>query len=181
MWIPLAILAVLSVIGGWAFNIPKFLEPLFPLHEGESVGWLTPVSVAFGLGGIALAYLFYVVAPGIPESLASAFKGPYNLIYNKYFVDELYDSAVVNPLVDGSRELLWRTADVRMIDGAVNGIGKTARGIGSLLRVPQSGYIRSYAAWVLAGSIIVIAWAGIRGSGAVQAFETLMGGIKWPY
>ena len=96
MWVPLAILAMLSLIGGWAFNIPKFLEPLFPLNEGPSEAWLTWVSVAFGLGGIALAYMFYVVAPGIPESLARAFKGPYNLIYNKYFVDEIYDATVVS-------------------------------------------------------------------------------------
>lgn len=181
MWVPLAILAVLSLIGGWAFNVPKFLEPLFPLNEGAGEAWLTWVSVAFGLGGIGLAYVFYVVAPGIPDSLAAAFKGPYNLIYNKYFVDELYDATVVSPVVDGSRELLWRVADVRMIDGAVNGIGKTARGVGSILRLAQSGYIRSYAAWVLAGSIIVVAWAGIRGSGTVQALYNFVGGLKWPY
>jgi NADH-quinone oxidoreductase subunit L len=181
MWVPLAILAVLSLIGGWAFNIPTFLSPLFPLQEGEAGAWLTWVSVAFGLGGIGLAYLFYVVAPGIPESLVHVFKGPYKLIYNKYFVDELYDSAVVTPVVDGSRTLLWRVADSRMIDGAVNGIGATARGVGSILRLAQSGYIRSYAAWVLAGTIIVVAYEGIRGSGAVTAFKTLLEGIKWPY
>ena len=181
MWIPLAILAILSLIGGWAFNVPKFLEPLFPLREGEAEAWLTWVSVAFGLGGIALAYVFYVLAPGIPDALAQAFKGPYNLIYNKYFIDELYDSAVVSPVMDGSRELLWRDADVRIIDGAVNGIGKTARGVGSLLRLPQSGYIRNYAAWVLAGAIIIVGWEGIRGSGAIRAFETLMEKINWPY
>jgi NADH-quinone oxidoreductase subunit L len=181
MWVPLAILAVLSLIGGWAFDIPKFLEPLFPLREGEPEAWLTWVSVAFGLGGIVLAYVFYVLAPGIPDSLASVFKGSYNLIYNKYFVDELYDSAVVSPVVDGSRELLWRVADMRVIDGAVNGLGKAARGAGSLLRLAQSGYIRSYAAWVLAGSIIVVAWTGIKGSGTVQALVTFMGGLKWPY
>ena len=181
MWVPLAILAVLSLIGGWAFNIPKFLEPLFPLQEGEPAGWLTPVSVAFGLGGIALAYLFYVVAPGIPESLAHTVHGLYTLIYNKYFVDEVYDSAFVSPLVDGSRELLWRVGDIRVIDGAVNGVGKTARAVGWLLRLPQSGYIRSYAAWVLAGSIIVIAWAGLKGSGIMVALTSLGDKIKWPY
>jgi NADH-quinone oxidoreductase subunit L len=181
MWVPLAILAVLSLIGGAAFNIPKFLEPLFPLNTGEPEAWLTWVSVAFGLGGIALAYVFYMVAPGIPDSLANAFKVPYNWVYNKYFVDEFYDSAVVSPVVDGSREILWRVADVRIIDGAVNGIGKTARGVGSILRMAQSGYIRSYAAWVLAGTIIVIAWSGLRGAGTVQAFYNFVGGLKWPY
>jgi NADH-quinone oxidoreductase subunit L len=162
MWIPLAILAVLSVVGGF-INIPRFLEPLFPLQEGEPARWLEYVAMAAGLGGIALAYLFYVVSPGLPESLANSFKGLHNLIYNKYFVDEFYDATVVEPMVDGSRQLLWRVADVHLIDGAANGIGSTARGIGGILRRAQSGYIRSYAAWVLAGSILAIAYIGFVG------------------
>ena len=82
--------------------------------------------------------------------------GLYELIYNKYFVDEFYDATVVRPVVDGSRTLLWRTADAGLIDGAVNGIGKTARSIGGALKLAQSGFIRSYAAWVVAGSIAVV-------------------------
>jgi len=175
MWIPLAILAVLSLIGGWAFNIPKFLEPLFPLSEGESQAWLTYVSVAFGLGGIAVAYLFYVVSPGLPESLASTFSGPYRWLYNKYFVDEFYDSAVVEPMVEGSRIFLWRTMDAGAVDGLVNGVGKTARAIGGILKRPQSGSIRGYAAWVVAGSILVIVFIGIKGTGLMT---TLMGGLR---
>src|SRR5262249_3011081 len=95
MWIPLAILAILSIVGGFAFNIPRFLEPVFPLHEGMAQPWLTYVSVAFGLGGIALAALFYLVAPGIPDALSRGLSAVYTLIYNKYFVDELYDATVV--------------------------------------------------------------------------------------
>ena len=163
MWIPLAILAALSLGGGF-INIPHFLEPLFPLQEGEPASWLEYTATAFGLGGIALAYLFYVVSPGLPESLANTFKGVYDLIYNKYFVDEFYDAAVVEPVVDGSRQLLWRVSDVQVIDGAANGIGSTARGIGSILRRAQSGYIRSYAAWILAGSILAIAYIGFLGA-----------------
>jgi NADH-quinone oxidoreductase subunit L len=163
MWVPLAILAVLSIIGGWAFNVPKFLEPLFPLREGEAEAWLTWVSVAAGLGGIGLAALLYLVAPGLPGALERTFKGVYTLLYNKYFVDELYDAAVVGPVVDGSRGLLWRVADVGIIDGIVNGVGKTARGLGGILRHAQSGYIRNYAAWVLAGTLLVIVWVGWAG------------------
>ena len=163
MWMPLAILAALSLGGGY-INVPKFLEPLFPLAEGGAEPWLTYVSVAAGLGGIALAYLFYVVSPALPEALANSFKGVYDLIYNKYFVDEFYDAAVVEPVVDGSRQLLWRVGDVRLIDGVANGIGTTARGIGGILRRGQSGYIRSYAAWVLAGSILAIAYIGFIGA-----------------
>ena len=58
MWIPLAILAVLSLGGGF-INIPKYLEPMFQLPAEGGDEWLMYVSVAFGLGGIALAYLFY--------------------------------------------------------------------------------------------------------------------------
>jgi NADH-quinone oxidoreductase subunit L len=163
MWIPLAILAVLSLVGGY-INIPRWLEPMFkPVEEAPGTEWTVYVSVAAGLIGIALAYLFYVVAPGLPESIARTFSGPYRWIYNKYFVDEFYDSTVVNPVVDGSRSLLWRTVDARVIDGAVNGIGQDARGIGGFLKLAQSGSIRSYAAWVVLGSILVIAFIGLMG------------------
>jgi NADH-quinone oxidoreductase subunit L len=162
MWIPLAILAVLS-LGGGAINIPKFLEPMFPLSEGGAPEWLGTVAISMGLAGIVLAYLFYVVSPGLPETLAKTFSGPYRWIYNKYYVDEFYDATVVNPVIDGSREFLWRVGDVEIVDGAVNGVGKAASAIGSALRLAQSGYIRSYAAWVVAGSILVILVMGLRG------------------
>jgi NADH-quinone oxidoreductase subunit L len=162
MWGPLAALAGLSLAGGY-INVPEFLEPMFPLAEGAHESWLVYVSVAAGLGGIALAYLFYVVSPGLPAALANSLRGLYTLIYNKYFVDELYDATVISPVVDGSRQLLWRVGDMRVIDGAVNGIGATARGIGNILRRVQSGYIRNYAAWVLAGSLLAIAILAFRG------------------
>jgi NADH-quinone oxidoreductase subunit L len=156
MWIPLAILAALSLGGGF-INIPKFLEPIFKLsEEGGVPDWVGKVPWIAGFAGIGLAYWFYVLAPSVPRSIASAFHPLYKLVYNKYFVDELYDATVVRPMVDGSRTLLWRTADAGMIDGAVNGIGRTARSIGGALKLLQSGFIRSYAAWVVAGSIAVV-------------------------
>ena len=165
MWIPLAILAALSLVGGF-INVPKFLEPMFKLSEGELPSFVSLGPMIAGLTGIGLAYVFYVLAPKVPEQLASAFSGLYVLIYNKYFVDELYDATVVRPVVDGSRTLLWRTADAELIDGTVNGIGRTASGIGGVLRLLQSGFIRSYAAWVVAGSITVVLvmalWGGSR-------------------
>jgi NADH-quinone oxidoreductase subunit L len=161
MWIPLALLAVLSLVGGY-INIPKFLEPIFgEMREGEP--WLMYVSVASGLIGIGLAALFYLAAPAIPDALARTFSGPYRWVYNKYFVDELYAATVVNPVIDGSRQVLWRVGDVRVVDGAVNGVGAVARATGNLLRMAQSGYIRSYAAWVVAGSLIAIAFMELRG------------------
>jgi NADH-quinone oxidoreductase subunit L len=162
MWGPLAVLAALSLGGGF-INIPKFLEPLFPLAAEGGDEWLMYVSVAAGVGGILLAYVFYVLVPSLPDSVASSFRGLYTLIYNKYFVDEFYDETVVEPIVDGSRTLLWRTVDVEVIDGAVNGIGKRARNIGGVLKLAQSGYIRSYAAWVVAGSILLLIVAAVTG------------------
>jgi NADH-quinone oxidoreductase subunit L len=164
MWVPLAILAILSLGGGY-IDIPHFLEPLFGA-EHEAPVWLTYVSVALGVLGILIAFLFYVVSPGLADSLASAFSGLYRWIYNKYYVDEFYDSTVVRPMVDGSREVLWQVADVKLIDGLVNGVGTFARGTGSLLRRAQSGYIRDYAGWVLAGSILIVllmGYMGVRG------------------
>jgi NADH-quinone oxidoreductase subunit L len=104
-----------------------------------------------------------VVAPSIPESIVSTFSIPYRWIYNKYFVDEFYDATIIGPAVDGSRSLLWRAVDAGGIDGTVNGIGSVARRIGGFLRRLQSGSIRSYAAWVVVGSILLIAYAGFSG------------------
>lgn len=152
---PLMVLAVLSAVGGF-INIPHFLEPIFgPAHE-EGFDLYVGISVAAGVGGIFLAWLFYMAKPELPEALTKVFAGPYRLIYNKYFVDEAYDSLIVHPLMDGSRTVLWKGLDLGVIDGMVNGTGKLARSIGGMFRMMQSGYIRRYAAWVVVGSIVVV-------------------------
>jgi NADH-quinone oxidoreductase subunit L len=159
MLAPLIVLAVLSLAGGWLFPIPKFLEPLFPVEaEPENLA-LVIVSVAAGLAGIFLAWLMYVAKPGLADVFGG---GLYKLVYNKYFVDEIYDAAVVKPVVGGSRALLWKGMDSAVIDGSVNGVGALARGIGGMLRLFQSGNVRSYAAWVLFGSVVLIGAAFFR-------------------
>jgi len=163
MWVPLAILAILSLVGGWLFPIPEFLKAMFPAFEEAENHMLMYISVAAGVGGIALAYLMYIVKPGMADSLASALKAPYQLLYNKYFVDEAYDAAVVRPVIGGSRIVLWKGVDAGLIDGIVNGIGARSRDVGSVLRLLQSGSIRSYATWVLFGSVAVILAMGVFG------------------
>jgi len=163
MLIPLAILALLSVAGGFLFKVPQFLAPLFPALEAPENPALVAISVAAGLMGIALAWLMYVARPGMADSFAASMNGLYTLVYNKYFVDEIYSAAVVNPVVDGSREVLWKDVDVKLIDGAANGTAARARNIGSVLRLMQSGNIRSYATWVLFGSVVLIVAMGIAG------------------
>jgi NADH-quinone oxidoreductase subunit L len=164
MYIPLVILAVLSLAGGLLFKVPEFLEEAMPgvKEHPEDFAYVAIASAA-GLIGIALAYLMYIARPSLPDSIVGRFKGLYTLVYNKFFVDEIYDVAVVKPVVNGSRVVLWRGADVGLIDGIVNGVGTLARKIGGGLRLMQSGNIRSYATWVLLGGVVVIVALGIAG------------------
>ena len=163
MTIPLAILAVLSLGGGF-IDIPKFFLPYFyggnPPEVPENMGLMLFASSA-GILGIFLAWLMYVYRPKLADSFAGGVKGLYTLVYNKYFVDEIYDATIVKPVVGGSRVVLWKGADAGLIDGIVNGIGTAARTVGAGLRQMQSGNIRSYATWVLAGGVAVIVALGV--------------------
>jgi NADH-quinone oxidoreductase subunit L len=158
---PLMVLAVLSLAGGFLFNVPKILEGMFPLAEGPENMTVTYISIAFGLGGIALSYYMYVVNPALPEQLATSFSGLYNVIYNKYFVDEIYDATIVHPLIAGSTTVLWHGMDQGVVDGIVNGVGNESRGIGGILKRMQSGNIRSYATWVVVGAVLLLLAMGI--------------------
>ncbi len=161
MLAPLIVLAVLSIVGGFAFNVPHILENMFPIAEVADETKLTAISVLFGLGGIALSYYMYVVNKALPEQIASTFSGLYNLIYNKYFVDEIYDATVVNPMIAGSRTVLWHGVDQGVIDGIVNGVGTQSKGIGGVLKLLQSGNIRSYATWVAIGAVALLLIMGV--------------------
>jgi NADH-quinone oxidoreductase subunit L len=118
------------------------------------------------MAGILLAYVFYVAVPGLADSFAKAMNGFYTLVFNKYYVDELYNAVIVRPLVAISRVVLWRGVDAGLIDGTVNGVGARSRGIGGIFRLLQSGNIRSYAAWVVLGSVIVLLVIGFAVGGA---------------
>ena len=163
MMVPLVILAVLSIVGGFVFKVPDFLRTVFPAVEAPEEFGPMAVASAAGLLGIGLAALMYWYKPGIPDSIVGSAKGLYTLVYNKYFVDEIYDAAVVKPLVNGSRVVLWKGADVGLIDGIVNGIGARAKGIGGVLRLAQSGNTRSYATWVAFGSVLLIFLMALAG------------------
>ena len=160
--IPLSILALLSLGGGY-LPVMDWLEPVLGGEHAPHEFSLVAISVAFGVAGILLAYIMYVAAPGIPDRLASSFKGLHTLIYNKYFVDEVYDVTVVHPIEQGSRYLLWKGMDAGLIDGAVNGVGGVSRWIGGGLRKLQGGNIRSYATWVTAGAVFLILLMGVAG------------------
>ena len=182
---PLVVLAILSVIGGW-FALPtfyggsdyfaNFLAPVFG-GAPEAAGAATEAAthqlelilagVAFGtaLIGIAIAYWLYLKNPRKPEDLAKSMKPAYTTLLNKYYVDELYAATVVRPLLWLSTNVFWKAADVVGIDGTVNGIAHGAAAIGDGVRHAQSGNTRSYAVWVVAGAIVILAviffWPGV--------------------
>ena len=161
--VPLMVLAVLSLAGGF-IRIPVWLEKFFPAAEAPEELSLVAISVAAGLIGIALAYLMYVAKPALADAVASRLGWIYRVVYNKYYVDEIYNAVVVKPLVNGSRVVLWRGMDAGLIDGAVNGIGSQSQGFGGWLKLFQSGNIRSYATWVVFGSVVLVVALSLIGA-----------------
>ncbi len=164
MTLPLIILAILAAGGGF-INIPTWLSPAFPLSEHENMTAMV-ISASFGIIGIVIAAFLYVIRPSLAESLKTSAGPLYTLVANKYYVDEFYRAAIVKPLEGISRLVLWRGVDEAVIDTSlVNGLGRVVRGWGSILRQLQSGSIRNYATWVLAGSLLVIFVLGLVGEG----------------
>lgn len=137
-------------------------SPKEPRHEPEENRGLEVtlmgVSIALAFGGWGLAYYFYGKDMERPARVARSISGVYKTLWNKYWIDELYSAVFIRPVVRGSTNLLWRGMDVDVIDGTVNGAGTTAAGFSSIARRMQSGYIRSYAAWVAIGAACVIAY-----------------------
>jgi NADH-quinone oxidoreductase subunit L len=119
---------------------------------------LAGASVAMAFLGFGLAYFFYMRRPELPDRIATNFKGVYRTLLNKYWVDEAYYATIVNPIVNGSRAVLWRVVDAGIIDGLVNGAGAASKGVSRVTRRMQSGSIRSYAGWVAVGAAGVVAF-----------------------
>ena len=164
MTFPLLVLAALSIGGGY-LSVPNWLAPMFPVAEHEDIQPMI-ISAAFGIAGILLAALIYAIKPALADSLKAAAGPIHALLANKYYVDELYSAAIVKPLTLLSRTVLWRSVDEGLIDnGLVNGLGRTIQGAGSVLRRLQSGSIRNYATWILAGSLLLIFVVGLATGG----------------
>jgi NADH-quinone oxidoreductase subunit L len=125
---------------------------------------LAGTSVGVAALGLWLAWLFYYKRPELPDRITARIHGVYLTVLHKYYVDEGYGALFVKPLLALSTVVFWRGVDQVVIDGMVNGAGETSKKIGNELRLMQSGNIRSYAAWVAAGSALVIAymvWLGV--------------------
>jgi len=172
MTVPLQFLALFSIVAGYV-GLPlvfgknlnffgHFLEPVIHAHHEAhlslSAEWLLIlISVAVALFGIYVAYIFYIKKPQTPHNLVARFPWLYKLLYNKYYVDEIYDAAIVRPLVRGS-EIVYDNFDLKVIDGTVNGSAKTTGFFGKFFSYFQTGLIKDYALIFLLGVILLLGY-----------------------
>jgi len=163
MWAPMVLLALGSVASGFFFtrgnSLRNWLAPVveaIPSHEGELlspavVSILALVLVAIGVGYAIIKYLLNEVPQVAPADVSVFTKAA-----RKDLLQDNFNEAVfMRPGQSLTRGL--QVADTKLIDGAVHGIARFAIGSGNLLRKTQTGFVRSYAMWILAGAIALVA------------------------
>ena len=160
---PLVILALLSVCGGWIGieRFAAFLAPSTGARLAESTTphlelYLSIAAVAVALAGWFIADLFYRQKTERPAELAHAAPGVYKLLANKYYVDEIYDAAVIRPVLAFSKYALGWVVDVAILGGLAWLLGGIAMLSGAVLQRWQSGNLRSYAAWLALGAAAIL-------------------------
>jgi NADH-quinone oxidoreductase subunit L len=164
---PLAILAVLSVVGGWiGFGgnlgpFGRFLAPTLGVHNTEAgaagLEWgMSALAVLAGAIGWYVAHRFYSQPSESATKLATSFADPYNLLVHKYYVDEIYSFLFVKPVLALSRFFLEWVVDVAILGGLAWLLGGIAMLCGAILQRWQSGNLRSYAAWLALGAAALL-------------------------
>lgn len=171
MAIPLGVLGILSLVGGW-LGIPHVIAEILPWHpENKLEHWLgalvapipasqvADVAMEWGLMSVSvtgailaalLAYVFYCRRPEVPARIAQKMKGFHLALENKYYVDEFYNMALIKPLIKVSEEL-WLHVDVRIIDKATHWLTDLTKGLGEFSRSIQTGNLQTYALYVAVG------------------------------
>lgn len=179
MTIPLMVLAVLSVVGGF-INVPEilgghhwladFLAPVFApsasvLEHKEAAASteysLMAASVALALIALAYAYVRYVKNAHVPAADSEERPGPVSLSYHKFYIDEIYDWLVRKPL-DALSVFFYKVVDLLAIDGLVNGLGKLSIKSSKGLRLLQSGNVGFYIFMMVAGIIAILIFSLIK-------------------
>lgn len=173
MTIPLIVLAILSVFAGW-LGVPHGLATVLPGHPGNFLEhWLEQVirpipgmghadvslelslmvvTTLLGLATATVAFYLYVIKPTFIEKFVASTKALHTLVYNKYFVDEIYAKGILQPLVGLSRAL-WVYADIGVIDKATHKLTAFIRSAGDGMRALQSGQIQTYSLVILIGVV----------------------------
>ncbi len=176
--LPLVVLAGLATVGG-LIGIPHaidiahvgnklnaFLAPVFhhsqELYKIEAHGSasteiiLMVFSVAIALAGIGFATVMYMKDPSLPGKFTAKFPTLHRVVFNKWYVDEIYDTLFVN----STKKLgifCWKGFDVKVVDGIVNGIAKLVGALSSVLRYTQSGLFTNYALTMVLGTVVMLA------------------------
>ncbi len=187
MALALIVLAIGSVVAGYVGvphalggenRIETFLHPAFAVagaaHEAAGAAdaaaggahhadtktelLLMGLSVGVAAAGIGLAWFFWYRNPESAAAMQRRFRGVHGLLLNKYYVDELYDAVVVQPIKAVSTTVLWKGVDASGIDLAVNGVGMGVRGSSSVLRRLQTGSVRTYAASLFLGAVLILGY-----------------------
>jgi NADH-quinone oxidoreductase subunit L len=127
---------------------------------GEHRAELTLMAFSSGMAvaGIGIAAFFWLRRRDLTDRIAVAFAGAHRVLLNKYYVDELYDAAIVQPIKGVSERFLWKIFDAGVIDGAVNGAGTVVNGWSAILRRLQTGSMRAYALSVFVGVVVILGY-----------------------
>jgi NADH-quinone oxidoreductase subunit L len=174
MTIPLILLAILALIGGYIgvphllghpFHIPNLLEgwfegkilPIPGITEGHALEeiLLMLISISVVAASATLAYIFYVKDLSKPKVIVSKIGKLYDVIYNKYYIDEIYQKLILNPLVSLSRAF-WLYMDVDFIDRATYTLSEFVQNSAEGLRSLQTGNLQRYALYIVVGFIAMI-------------------------
>jgi len=169
MTVPLMILAVGAVGAGWV-GIPAaiggsnwiahFFEPVLGhphvhgTHEEEFM--VMGISIAVAVGGIITSWIFYSLKPEIPKALARNFNRIYTTLWNKYYVDELYDATIVRPTKWAATNILVGFTDGKIIEGIINGVPAAIRDFGTKLRALQTGSLQHYGIGMGVGLFVIL-------------------------
>jgi NADH-quinone oxidoreductase subunit L len=167
MALVLVVLAIGSALAGYVGiggRFERFLEPAFAPQttevaaEGSIEMTLMIVSIVVAFAGIGIATYYFLKNCRAAAAMAARFAGLRLLLQNKYYVDEVYDATIVQPIRIASEDGLWKAVDVGVIDGAVNGIGQTVGGSSQILRRIQTGSVRAYAASLFLGVVLILGY-----------------------
>jgi len=173
MTAPLVVLGVLTLLGG-ALNIPllfgggarleHWLAPVTDVAVAPAAEASPATERALVVSAVLVAVLGLVAALRllkpetlVPARLAPPERGLGRLLWNKWYVDELYDAMVVRPVMWLSREVLWKVVDVRVVDGLlVNGTAAASRAVGWVGSRLQTGEVGVYVVLFVVGVIAVV-------------------------